>query len=324
MTGSTPLVSVVVLTYNHERYIAQALDGVLGQDAPFSVEVIVTEDCSTDRTADIVRAYAEAWPGRVRTMFSPENLNSNHVLERAFHMAQGRYVALLDGDDYWTRRDKLARQVALLEADASAAMCFHDAALVDGHGNKIGRTSVWGGCPERLGMAEMIAGNHIPTCSVLVRRAALQNLPGWYNDAEYGDWPLWILAAQHGALVFLKDVMAARRIHRSGLWSAQSDIRQTEGCLRMLELLRSAVGPEWQGAVEVSRAGWALRLAFMQGGAAEALRRAVERHGMDDGLRQWFEQLRDWRSPRPWGRRRLRSAGPWALHQLLSKAPWAS
>ena len=95
-----PVVSVVLLTYDHERHIAQAIESVLAQRADFGVELLITEDCSTDRTREIVLAFAAEHPGRIRTFLSERNLNSNEVTARAIRAARGRFLAFLDGDDF--------------------------------------------------------------------------------------------------------------------------------------------------------------------------------------------------------------------------------
>src|SRR5688500_5403713 len=99
-SGHDVKVTVIVVTYNHERYIEQAIDSVLEQQATFPFELIITEDCSTDGTRDLVRAYAQRHPDRVQLLLSERNLNDNSVLTRALMAARGQYVALLDGDDW--------------------------------------------------------------------------------------------------------------------------------------------------------------------------------------------------------------------------------
>ena len=120
-------VSVVLLTYDHERYIAQAVDSVLAQETPFDVELLISEDCSTDRTREIVRDYAARHPDRIRLFLSERNINTNEVTLRALRAARGDLVAFLDGDDYWISPHKLARQVEFLDAHPECSMCFHGA-----------------------------------------------------------------------------------------------------------------------------------------------------------------------------------------------------
>ena len=101
-------VTVLVMTYNHERFLSQALDSVVEQRVGFDHEILVSEDCSTDRTRDIVVAYSRRHPDRIRPILSETNLASNEIVARGIRAARGEYLALLDGDDYWTSPHKLA------------------------------------------------------------------------------------------------------------------------------------------------------------------------------------------------------------------------
>jgi glycosyltransferase involved in cell wall biosynthesis len=228
-SGHDVKVSVIVVTYNHERYIEQAIDSVLEQQATFPFELIITEDCSTDGTRDLVRAYAQRHPDRVQLLLSERNLNDNSVLTRALMAARGQYVALLDGDDWWTATDKLAKQVQILDDDRDASICFHnvhvayESAEVPPHEYHLERPVHRFSAPRPSrysGLEDLVRGNYIQTCSVMFRSAALPAIPSWYNDLPVGDWPLYVLLADYGRIVYLDEVLAAYRVHQHGLWSA--------------------------------------------------------------------------------------------------------
>ena len=125
-----PLVSVTLRTYEHAPYVAQASESVLIQEAPFEFELLIGEDDSADGTREIVERYAERFPERVRALLPPENVGHGEILRRLLEAARGRFVAYLDGDDYWTSVAKLRRQVEYLEAHEECDSCFHDASLV--------------------------------------------------------------------------------------------------------------------------------------------------------------------------------------------------
>lgn len=129
-----PLVSVGVLTYNHEEYIAQALDSILMQETDFPVEIVVGEDCSQDGTRDIVRKYAAQYPDRIRALLHEENLgvNGNACAVRA--ACSGKYLAMLDGDNYWTCPHKLQKQVSFLEEHPEFIGSAHKVRVVDRFG----------------------------------------------------------------------------------------------------------------------------------------------------------------------------------------------
>ena len=98
---------MIIPTYNHERFIAQALESVIAQRTDFDFEIIVSEDCSTDSTRQIILDWKARYPDRIRLILSDRNVHSNEVVARAFRAARGTYVALLDGDDFWTYSKKL-------------------------------------------------------------------------------------------------------------------------------------------------------------------------------------------------------------------------
>jgi glycosyltransferase involved in cell wall biosynthesis len=114
---------VLVVTYNHARFIAQALESALGQRTSFGVEILVSEDCSTDGTREKVIGYQRKYPDRIRLLLSESNLRSNAVVARGIRAARGEYLALLDGDDYWISPDKLkSRRHSWIDShDARAA-----------------------------------------------------------------------------------------------------------------------------------------------------------------------------------------------------------
>src|SRR5438270_2038014 len=110
-----PKLTVLIITYNHAAFIKAAIDSVLMQDTSFDYEIIISEDCSTDGTRDILHHFAAAYPNRIRLLLSERNRNDNRVVRRGIEAARGMYIALLDGDDYWTCKHKLQRQVEFLD-----------------------------------------------------------------------------------------------------------------------------------------------------------------------------------------------------------------
>ena len=126
-----PVVTVILLTYNHEQYIAEALLGILAQQTDFGVEIIITEDCSTDGTIDAIEAVRSTNGASWTVLRSPRNECSNRVWRRALDVARGEFIATLDGDDYWTDPNKLARQVEFLRSRPDCSMCFHDVVKLD-------------------------------------------------------------------------------------------------------------------------------------------------------------------------------------------------
>jgi glycosyltransferase involved in cell wall biosynthesis len=246
-------VSVLVMTYNHARFIAQALDGVLGQDTRFPYEILISEDASTDGTRDIVLDYQRRYPAQTRLLLSEHNIRSNRVVARGIEAARGEYVALLDGDDYWTARDKLAQQVAFLDAHPECAVCFHNATVVHEDGSR----APWNWTPpdqKRISTLEDIwLGNFIATCSTMFRRGLFGTLPAWY-DALFPitDWPLHILNAEHGAIGYLDEVMAVYRYHSGGLYSPFSEERKLAETLKFYDTMNRNLGYRYDRLVRTA------------------------------------------------------------------------
>lgn len=220
ITASPVKVSVLMLTYNHEGYIAEALDSALMQEAPFPYEIVVGEDCSTDGTRDIVRAYQQRFPERIRLLLPEKNLGMMRNLMATYKACEGAYIAILEGDDYWTSTDKLRRQVEFLDFHPDFAMVFHNAVIAselnpDDDGRLLCHAKQK---PVSL-LEDLLYENFIPALTVMFRNRLFGAFPPGFGALGYGDWSLHILNAQHGKIGYLPDVMATYRVHAGGVAS---------------------------------------------------------------------------------------------------------
>ena len=255
-------VSVLVVTYNHARFVREALDSALAQRLPQPFEILVSEDCSTDGTREIVQEYAERRPHLIRLLLSERNLHSNQVVARGFRAARGRYVALLDGDDYWTSDDKLRAQVAFLDGRPDLTICFHNVEVVDERSQSTRRLWNAPGQPEESGLHELLRGNFIATSSVVYRRAAVAEVPAWYDRFfPVTDWPLHILYAREGRIGYVDRTLGAYRLHDGGLFSTLGEREKLEANAHFYRRLRACSSRAL--AAEVARgqrdyfSGWA-------------------------------------------------------------------
>ena len=246
---SDPTVTVLVMTYNHERLIAQALDSVLMQEVAFPYEVLISEDRSTDGTRDIVIEYQRRHPDLIRLLLSAENLHSNEVVRRGLRAARGKYVALLDGDDYWTSPRKLQRQADFLDAHPECAVCFHNALLVEETGAPP-RPYTSARQPEISTLDDLWKGNFIATCSTMFRNDLIGDVPDWYVAMfPITDWPLHILHAEHGSIGYIDEVMGAYRYHSGGLYSVLSERRKLETTAAFYETMDANLGGRHSAAI---------------------------------------------------------------------------
>jgi Glycosyl transferase family 2 len=235
--ASEPVVSVVLRTYDHAPFIAQAIESVLIQQAPFPFELVIGEDCSTDGTRELVRSYAERNPEVVRAVLPEQNLGHGEILRRALEATGGRFIAYLDGDDYWTSPAKLRRQVDYLENDPGCPSCFHDVSLVyDTVGMPSGSVSP-GLAETRFALDDVVAECFVPAPSMLFRREVAAALPDWSYDSAWIDWLIHIRAAERGPLGYIPEPMAAYRVHDAGMFSGLDRVSQLEEDLRFYERL---------------------------------------------------------------------------------------
>jgi glycosyltransferase involved in cell wall biosynthesis len=128
-------ISVVVITYNHEKYIRQALDSILMQNVDFSFEILIGDDCSTDQTAKIIEEYQQRFPNIVKAFLRHENIGASKNIYDLFLKCTGNYISILDGDDFWTNKEKLKTQLNFLEKNKNYIACTQRYNVVDQHNN---------------------------------------------------------------------------------------------------------------------------------------------------------------------------------------------
>lgn len=215
--SDTPLLSIECLTYNHEKYISQALDGFLMQETTFPFEIIVHDDASTDSTAEIVREYEKRFPLIVKPIYQTENQWSKHdgsisrILCSTF---KGKYIASCEGDDYWIDSEKLQKQVTFLEQNPDYGMCYSKAKkylqTTNQYLNKLFGNSL---CEfEQL----LYRGNCIPTLTTCYkkdlyfkyRREIVPENKHW----SMGDYPLWLFISMNSKIKFFDTEMSVYRV----------------------------------------------------------------------------------------------------------------
>lgn len=228
MSEPTPLVSVVLRTYGHAPFVAQAIESVLIQKADFPFELVIGEDCSTDGTREIVQAYGERYPDIVRLVLPERNVGHGEMLRQALAATRGELIAYLDGDDYWTSPGKLAKQAAFMRSNPDCHDCFHDVSLVyDEAGMPSGNVSPRF-AEERFGIEQIVMECFPPAPSMMFRRGVFEELEREAFDSAWLDWIIHVQAATHGPLGYLPEVLAAYRVHRGGMFSALDRVSQLE------------------------------------------------------------------------------------------------
>jgi glycosyltransferase involved in cell wall biosynthesis len=234
-------VSVCMITYNHERFIAQAIESVVTQETDFAYELVVGEDCSTDRTREICVTYQQKYPDRIRLLLHDKNLGMwgkpNFI--KTFNACQGEYIAILEGDDYWTSRQKLQRQAHFLDTHPDYAGCF---TLTETLVEDISYEGFRSFPPPQLQkdtytIADLLRGDFVGAGSTMYRRGLLSPLPDWFASATLGDWALLIMSAQHGKLGYIREPMAVYRIHAGGFYSNLPIVEQHSRNIELLKVI---------------------------------------------------------------------------------------
>jgi len=216
-----PVVSVLMLAYNHGPYLSQAIEGVLAQQSDLSIELLIGEDCSSDNTREIALRYQSEHPEVMRVFMADRNVGSLLNHRRILLAARGAYHAYLDGDDYWLP-GKLLRQIKYLTDNPSCTAVFTNALTIDQNGNKIGVFNDVGS--EQFDLRALLRrGNFLNNSSVAYRskeRDALLEI-----NVPAIDFRAHLLLAQTGFLVQLPELLTAYRVGSIGSMVAQSNDR---------------------------------------------------------------------------------------------------
>lgn len=216
-----PLLSVHMITYNHEPFIGQAIEGVLFQKTDFKIELVIGEDCSTDLTRTICESYARRFPDVIKILPSEKNLGMMLNGNRTSLACSGKYIATCEGDDYWTDPLKLQKQVDFLELNQEYVFTFHDCIILN---QKTGESKLRIGSRKIdyiVDLKSLIIQNNIPTASLVFRNILdYSSLPTWITDITKGDYCLSIFLAENGLGKYFPEQMSVYRVHDGGVWSS--------------------------------------------------------------------------------------------------------
>lgn len=244
-----PVVSIVCITYNQQLYIEDAIRGFLIQETVFPFEVLIHDDASTDDTAAIVRKYQSRYPNIIRAIVQYENQYSKGVKVTSLvsSLANGKYLALCEGDDFWIDKRKLAIQVQALRSNPNHKICFHrcldSSSGIDGLKKKV-RDFLW--YPRRpcVVSANVVAvgdGGYVPTASLMVDRLSYSNFPQWYDDCPVGDYFLQVLCADPLGAIFVPQRMCFYRVFSVGSWSSKATLQSADERLKRFVTMKSCL-----------------------------------------------------------------------------------
>tara|TARA_R110000823_G_scaffold243818_1_gene368001 strand:+ start:21726 stop:22652 length:927 start_codon:yes stop_codon:yes gene_type:complete len=234
----TPLVSACMITYNHEKYIAEALQGVLMQKVDFEVEIIIANDASTDNTHNLIQQLTIG-SNNVSINYIKHSFNMGMMPNFIFALEQckGKYIALCEGDDYWTDPLKLQRQVDFLESNQEYAACFTNIDLLED--GQIYPAVLKEKHKRNFDAKTIFDGFWIPTLTVIFRAESLPKpLPKQFHKVANGDVFLFHMLAQAGKIGYLDFVSGVYRQHAEGVWTGSNLRDQINKRIMTLELLK--------------------------------------------------------------------------------------
>ncbi len=230
--NKAPLLAIRCLTYNHEHYIRQCLEGFIIQKTTFPFIAIVHDDASTDKTAEIIEEYALKYPDIIKPILEKENQYSKHdgslgrILNNAIPESV-KYIAMCEGDDYWIDPNKLQKQVCFLENNPEHTLCFHNAKIIYGnkeleqHYRLIHKDTFYNIEDRDYSNVEIYENWIIPTASVVFKKEILNS--DIYQKAinsgkfRYGDIILFLSCCHYGKIRGFKDIMSVYRRLESGM-----------------------------------------------------------------------------------------------------------
>jgi len=210
-----PLVSISCITYNHEKYIEDALQGFLSQETDFPFEILIHDDASTDRTVNILREYEVKYPKLIKPIYQKENQYSRGIKISATYQyprALGKYIAMCEGDDYWIDPYKLQKQVDFLEANPDYGMTYSKVIYFIQKKNKYDH--YFGGDKETF--EELLFGNSVPTLTACFRldlfQEYQQDIKPETRNWLMGDYPMWLYFAQKNKIKYENRVTGVYRV----------------------------------------------------------------------------------------------------------------
>ena len=217
----TPIVSIRCAAFNHENYIANALDGFLIQETDFPFEVIVHDDASTDKTASIIKKYEQKYPNIIKPIYETENQYSKHdgSLRRIITKAcKGKYFALCEGDDYWTDPLKLQTQIKWLDSHPDYTMCCSDA-IIKAPDKILDWHRYEKDCDIPVKDMILGSGSFVQTATLVYRRDLLINYPDECKKCHVADYPLQLWAVLNGRVRYFSAKTAVYRFFHAGSWT---------------------------------------------------------------------------------------------------------
>ena len=240
-----------MLTYNHGKYLREALESVLMQDVNFEYEVVIGDDFSTDDSREIITEYEKKYPGRIKPIFHNVNVGIAKNFEITWFQCKGRFIALLEGDDYWTNSHKLQMQYDFLNENEDYVACYQKSLEINeitGH-QKITNEDD----KAETNLSEILSrGWFMRTASIMTRNNLFDSFPDFFFEHRSTDYILHILIAQKGNIKFINDITSVYRRHELGITQdfARNRVSFNESKIRLLKKVDNYLGFKYRSEIK--------------------------------------------------------------------------
>ena len=221
-----PKLSILVPTFNHSKFIGQMLEGALKQKTDFDFEIIIGDDASTDDNPVIIKEYANQYPYLIKAFLHPQNLGPTEPRELGgknnvgflFSQAKSEYIALCEGDDFWTDPLKLQKQVDFLDKNLQYSLCHHQLEIIY-EDNSPSRLFNPENQPDNTKIDDLLADRAwiLGTASTVFRNVFRNGMPSWWWKTASGDLGIFIEVARFGKIKYLSETMGVYRKHQGGM-----------------------------------------------------------------------------------------------------------
>lgn len=284
------ILSVCVRTHNQERFIREALDGVLHQKTNFPFEIIVADDASSDGTIAILKEYQEQYPDKIRLLFCETNIGGPENLKRVIEASSAKYITCLDGDDFYTDEYKLQKQVGFLETHPEYAACFHNTWNVDESGNKLGLFNPLDFASVHDAHEFILKRWFVPIHSAVLRREYIE-FPDWYNTVMNDDYVVHLSVVKNGPYYYMPDVMVAYRRHSENTSIAYRDLILTDTKLcAVLENMKPLYPADYALDFDARIAEYKAEIADLQLLRSQPWRKWLRLKTYKRIIKQWIKQ----------------------------------
>jgi glycosyltransferase involved in cell wall biosynthesis len=220
------------------------------QETNFDFEIVIGEDCSKDNTRAICQRLANENPGKIRLLLREKNLGMHENHRQTHHACRGQYIAMLEGDDFWTRPDKLQKQVDFLDANPECVLCFHNVLMFDQHSD---HDAVYNRPeqPQFITTRDIIQEIYVNTASVVMRNGLFTEFLDLGKDLVFGDWVYYVWLSTFGLLGYIPEVMACYRLHDSGTWMSASPGQRVYAFQKTLDHIDTFFQGKYHDMIEI-------------------------------------------------------------------------